>query len=354
MRNGIIFIFLLVAPCLLAQSSTTPDWADAVRREMMYPVSSYYTGFSVGHLENGEALDHVSLRLKNTARAELVSSIVVTVNQVTERYMENQQRNQSVQTIDIFRSGAMTESCIKDIPGMTVDSWYNTKTGDVMAFAYVKTADLLRKLSKRITINTTKIDMELSAVSDLVANGNKSEAKQQLSSLTQLFVDIENDQKVMLAIDGTLEDDDIALSEVNNLRKQHQQWQNELKNGIAIYLSCQADLFGTNYTTLINTIKGELSQMGVSFVTSPEQSDWAIYVETKSREYNAPTIGGYTTYFSYIDATVAIDKTATGQRIYEDAISEKGGHTHNYTEAARDGYKQITPKLTALIKQYIK
>lgn len=354
MRSGIILILLFFTELLFAQSSPAPDWTDANRREMMYPASTYYTGLAVAHLEKGESVEAVFARLKNSARAELVSSIVVTVNQTTERYLENQQYNQSVQTTDIFRSGTITESGIKDVPCMNIDTWHNAKTDDVMAFAYVKTVDLLRKLSKRITVNVTKVELELEMVSDRVANGNKNEAKQQLISINALFSDIENDQKVMLAIDGTLEEEDIALSEVNELRKQYQQWQNELKNGINIYLNCQADLLGTNYPTLTNAIKGDLSTWGVSFVATPDQADWAIYVDAKAREYNAPSMGSYTTYFVYVDASIAIDKIATHQRIYEDALSQKGGHMKNYTEAARDGYKQITPNLTAVINQYIK
>lgn len=354
MRSGIILILLFFTELLFAQSSPAPDWTDANRREMMYPASTYYTGLAVAHLEKGESVEAVFARLKNSARAELVFSIVVTVNQTTERYLENQQYNQSVQTTDIFRSGTITESGIKDVPCMNIDTWHNAKTDDVMAFAYVKTVDLLRKLSKRITVNVTKVELELEMVSDRVANGNKNEAKQQLISINALFSDIENDQKVMLAIDGTLEEEDIALSEVNELRKQYQQWQNELKNGINIYLNCQADLLGTNYPTLTNAIKGDLSTLGVSFVATPDQADWAIYVDAKAREYNAPSMGSYTTYFVYVDASIAIDKIATHQRIYEDALSQKGGHMKNYTEAARDGYKQITPNLTAVINQYIK
>lgn len=354
MRNGIVLILLLFAQLLVAQSSPAPDWTDTHRREMMYPASTYYTGFAFAHLEKGESVEATLDRLKNSARAELVSSIVVTVNQTTTRFLENKQGNQSVQTTDVFRSGTITESGIKDIPGMSIDTWHNAKTGDVMAFAYVKAADLLRKLGKRITVNTTKIEMELATVSNMVANGNKSEAKQQLTTINTLFSDIENDQKVMLSIDAALEDEEIALLEVNELRKQYQQWQNELKNGIAVYLVCQADLFGQKFPTLENTLKGELSKLGCSFVSSSEVADWAIYVTANTREYNTSTIGEYTTYFSYVDATIAIDKIALNQRIYEDAISQKGGHMRDYTEAARDGYKQITPKLAELLDKYIK
>lgn len=353
MRQGVILFLLCVAQLLVAQSSPAPDWTDAHRREMVYPASTYYTGFSFAHLEKGESVEATSARLKNSARAELVSSIVVTVNQTTERYLENQQRNQSVQTTDIFRSGTITESGIKDVPGMNIDTWHNTKTGDVMAFAYVKTADLLRKLGKRITVNTTKIEMELATVYDMVANGNKSEAKQQLTTINTLFSDIENDQKVMLAIDGTLEDEDIALSEVNNLRKQYQQWQNELKNGINVYLDCQAVTLTGNYPTLAKGVKGELNPLGCSFLNDAEGADWVITVSATAREYNTQTWGKVISYVAFVDASLSIHKTTTNQIVYEDQISVKGSHTLNYDEAVRAAYKDLIPQLGEIITNQI-
>lgn len=353
MRHGIIIILLFAAQLLVAQSSTAPDWVDTQRREMMYPASTYYTGFAFAHLEKGESVENTFNRLKNSARAELISSIVVTVNQTTERYLENQQYNQSVRTTDIFRSGTITESGIKDIPGMNIDTWHNTKTGDVMAFAYIKTADLLRKLGKRITVNTTKIEMELETVSDMVANGNKSEAKQQLSTIATLFSDIENDQKVMLSIDATLEDEDIALSEVNELRKQYLQWQNDLKNGIAIYIVCQASTLTGIYPSLTKSIKGELTPLGCSFLNDAIGADWVITVSATAREYNTQKWGNATTYFAFVDATLHIQKTVTNQTVYEDVVTVKGSHTLSYDEAVRAAYKDLIPQLGEIIKNQI-
>ena len=51
---------------------------------------------------------------------------------------------------------------------------------------------------------------------------------------------------------------------------------------------------------------------------------------------------------------ISIDKGSTGQRVYEDAISEKGGHTHNYEQAARQAYQDLSPKLSAIIQEQIR
>ena len=125
------------------------------------------------------------------------------------------------------------------------------------------------------------------------------------------------------------------------------------KNGINIYLSCKALMFGQNYNALKSEIQGELSQMGCTFMPGATNADWEIYITCIAREYNTVEIGGMKQYFVYVDANIIIEKTATGQRIYENAISEKGGHTHNYEQAARQAYRDISPKISVILKEQI-
>lgn len=73
---------------------------------------------------------------------------------------------------------------------------------------------------------------------------------------------------------------------------------------------------------------------------SEASADWAITIKASSRQYNTMDFGSSVNYFSYVDAEIAVEKVVTNQRIYEDMLTEKGGHTHNFTEAARDAYKK--------------
>ena len=86
---------------------------------------------------------------------------------------------------------------------------------------------------------------------------------------------------------------------------------------------------------------------------SVEQADWKINLNANAREYNKVDLGGAANYFVYVDVQLAIDKLANGKRIYEDAISEKGGHTMNYEQAARQAYKDISPKISEILKKQI-
>ena len=128
----------------------------------------------------------------------------------------------------------------------------------------------------------------------------------------------------------------------------------ELEHGITYCVVCTADNFGSNYTKLQNELKGELSKLGCSFVDDAENADYVIRVEASAREYNKMTTAGGSAYFSYVDAAVAIDKNATGQRIFEDEISVKGSHTIGFEEAGRDGYKKVGKEISNLLKENIK
>lgn len=128
----------------------------------------------------------------------------------------------------------------------------------------------------------------------------------------------------------------------------------DLEYGTTYCVVCNADNFGKCYPKLQNEIKGELSASGCNFVDDPNQADYVIYIDAASREYNQVSNPGGNAYFSYVDASIAIDKKATGQRIFEDEISVKGSHTLSYDEAGRDGFRKISKEISEMLKENIK
>lgn len=347
-----ILFFLTVLPLLgWAQQ---PVWYDLSSRNANFPRSEWFIGFAERTIGN-ESVETATAKVSNAARVDAIASIQVQVqNTTTDRATTNQVISEDgmMETIYEQLDSHTRTSIDANIPGLKVETYRHGK--EIAAFAYVKRRDLQRQLDKSITVALTKLESNLDNVTEMVAQGQKMEARKRLEPLAKNFAEIERDQKLLAVVDAYADAESLQLSESKTLQQRYIKMMAELKNGIKIYLNCKADMLGTNYPTLANTIKGDLSKLGATFVSSPDQADWAIVVNANARQYNAPTIGGYTTYYVYIDASVTIDKVATNQRIYEDALSEKGGHTKNYTEAARDGYKQITPRLTAVINPYIK
>ena len=354
MRSILLLVALCVSTLAMAEKPTVPDWMDPMRREAFYPVEKYYTGFASVTVTNGEDKAAIYERVQQNARVAAISSIQVSVEQTVERYIKNTQAKDSATTLDIMTSYAQSHTGIKEIPGLKVEVWENPKTGDISAFAWVNIYDLSKRLTRRIIANVAKTDVELQAIESLVQRGDKIQAINELSNLQTMLDNIENDQRIMLSIDPTITDEDLAIEDYSRLKERCLTLTSELKNGINIYLVCDAMLFGTNYHTLKGELQSELSKMGCAFNSGNENSDWAIYITAIAREYNMVEMGGMKQYYVYVDANIIVEKTATGQRIYENSISEKGSHTLNYEQAARQAYHAISPKISNILNEQIK
>ncbi len=353
MKNQLIILLSALSLTAVAQQ---PNWYSDSDREANYPKWQYFVGFAEGQRQSGESIEAAMSRMKNAARVEAVSTIRVHVQNTTV----NQALSQTLRTMEgTFRqsarefSSATTTSVDMEIPGLQVEAWRNPKTGEIAAFAYVKKSTFIRQLEKKITVGLTKIETSLDQIDQLIATGQKMQARELAQKTLPQFYEIDETQKILAAVDENADEETLQLQETRTLQHRLTGIIAQLKNGINIYLDCKADLFGINYSALKGEIQRALSPMGCTFVRSASEADWAIYVTTAAREYNKNDFGGGSTYYAYVDANIAIDKQTTGQRIYEDAISEKGGHTHNFEQAARQAYKDISPKISKIIKEQI-
>ena len=211
-------------------------------------------------------------------------------------------------------------------------------------------AKLARQLTRSIPMELGKIEGTMPQINILIKKGEKAQARMMVEEALQQIAKIEGDQKTLALLDESADDEILMTAEVAEAKRYLTDKANKLRNAIGIYITCDAKLFDTEYPTFLKELQGELSQLGVSFVDSVEQADWKIAIKATTREYNKTGNG---TYFAYADAQLTIDKIANSKRIYEDAISEKGGHTHNYDKAAREAYKYLVPRISAIIKEQI-
>ena len=354
MRKIFIFLILFLSSVVMAEKVVAPDWMDAVSRDILYPAEKYYTGFASATIQNGEDKEVVYARVQQNAQIAAVSSIQVTVEQTIERFMQNAQTHGEASSADIMTSYAQTHTGLKDIPGLKTKLWENPKTHEVSAFAWIKISDLTNRLMRRIAANTAKLELELKNIETLVSKGDKMQAKNNLTELQTLLDDIENDQRIMLSIDPSVRDEDLSMEDTKRLKEHFRTLNADLKNGLNIYLVCTADLFGEPYPALQEELLGTLSPLGITIVDTAEQSDWSIAVTASAREYNATTFGNVTNYSADVHAQIIINKTVTSQRIYENRITVQGAHTHNYEQAARQAYKDISPQISQIIQKQLK
>lgn len=350
-----LFIILLSALSLttLAQQ---PAWYNDAQRLADYPAGKYFTGFSEGSRQGNERPEVTRKRIEDLARAEAAATIRVHVENTTDingmsKTLETMEGT-FYRSIEEF-SSRTTTTVSMEVLGLQVESWQNPSTGTIAAFAWVKKTKLIKLLEQTITVNLTKIGTALDQIDQLVASGQKMQARDIALKTMPLFGEVDAAQKLLAAVDEDADDESLQLQLTRTLQHRLTAVVAQLKNGINIYLNCTANMFGSNYDDLSSAIQGDLSPLGCSFVSSASQADWAITVTAPARQYNKADFGEYSSYFAYVDATVIITKTATGQCIHKSVISEKGGHTMNYEQAAREAYRTIVPKISALIKQQI-
>lgn len=342
---------------IAAFAQLPPTWCDHDLRRLDYPDSEYFTGYAEGAPMTNERPEIATQRLKDAARVEAVSTIRVHIkNNTTNNALSQTLRSNEGtfrQSMREFTSSTTTSVDIQ-IPGLQIEAWRDPQTGSIYAFAYVKKSTLIRQLEKQITIALTKVEMSLDQIDQLIATGQKLQARSAAEKALPLFAEVDEAQKLLVAVDSDATEETLMLSETRTLQQRLMAMVAQLKNALTICLKADAKIFSSTYPALQEELKGALSQLGCNFVTDPSTADWVIDIAAQAREYNTMTMGNVNTYFVYVDATVSITKTATGQRVYENIFTEKGGHTHNYHQAAREAYRYLTPKLHTAIESQVK
>ncbi len=350
-------LFCWAMTTIAAFAQMPPAWTDHDLRHIDYPDSEYFTGYAEGAPTGGERQEVATQRLKDAARVEALSTIHIHVkNNTTNNALSQTLRSNEGtfrQSMREFTSSTTTSVDMK-IPGLQIEAWRDPQTGIISAFAYVKKSTLIRQLEKQITIALTKVEMSLDQVDQLIATGQKLQARSAAEKALPYFAEVDEAQKLLVAVDSDATEETLMLSETRQLQQRLMAMVAQLKNALTICLKADAKIFSTAYPALQEELKGALSPLGCNFVTDPSTADWVIDISATAREYNKVATGNINTYFAYVDATISITKTATGQRMYENMFTEKGGHTHNYQQAARDAYKYLTPKICQVVREQVK
>ena len=209
-----------------------------------------------------------------------------------------------------------------------------------------------RQLAQQITTEVDVVDATLPQINILIKKGEKGQAKTMIEKTLRQIETIEADYKRLAQMNDAENADVPPLAQLQETKRYLTNKANQLRY-TNVYVRCEAKLFDGEYTALMDDIQSALSENNVSFVDSANVSDWTITITAKAREYNKADFGGMSTYFAYVDAKTVIIKTATGKRLQENSVSEKGGSPFGFQQAAQEAYKAIVPKIGAIIKEQI-
>lgn len=208
------------------------------------------------------------------------------------------------------------------------------------------------QLAQQIIEKNDAIDATLPQINILIKKGEKGQAKVLIEKTLQQAEQIEKDRQRLTQM-GESDDAEVpSLAQLQETKRYLTNKANQLRY-TAVYITCAANLFGEDYMSFCEEINGALTDFDVSFVEDEESAEWVVSVIVKAREHTKNEQNGMTTYFAYADADVFVVKTATGKRVCQKRISEKGGHFRGYNYAAQEAYKFLVSKISAIIKEQI-
>lgn len=325
----ILIFFSLIVVCLLSMAQNYPsEWKK-------YTSDAYYHDIESADTKQA-ALDR--------ANSNLARQIQVRVSEVSKMGKKALNGQSSV-----YYESNKTLSTNVDMNLAESKSHYDDATGKHYVIVYINKSEACSFYEKEINMLIQNIDNAIAIADNYISTGFKQKARPELQKALQLF---DNAAKPFfwLNVFG-LEEYRLQryLSVIHEKERIVKQRLADLEYGTTYCVVCDADLFGQRYPKLANEVKGELSAQGCNFVDDAASADYVIRINASAREYN--TFNG--AYFIYVDAKVSVDKTATSQRIFEDEISVKGGHTLGYKEAGRDGYKKVSKDITKMLKENI-
>ena len=298
-----------------------PSWCNNEWRTNNYPRELYLQGFIVGEQQAGESIEQTYQRLKETAQAEALQNIITISNK------------------------------IKDIAHLSVESWHNPKTNEVFAFAWVKKEDLVRTLKKQIISHITRAEMAIEEAESWMKEGEKGATNKAIAKAIEQLQQVEEQQQVVQNVDATINMEEIAFAESNALKQRVTALQQQLKNGVDVYIGGDVTIFDKTYPTFINQIKQQISPMGCTFTTKEAEADWVIRLQGTTQEYNTLQ---KTTYSAFVVmADVAIEIAKKGQIIYSGNVSQKGVHTINTEQAAKEAYSEASKAIASQINEII-
>ena len=343
MSRKILLVFLLVILSFCDVNAQYPsEWNMYMAHGYLYDIQS--------EKKDAYTSDSEFIRgLVDLARTNIAKQIQIKIedNAIIEKLSRNGRSNVDYYSITSFATDV-------DINLLETKSYFNYNENKMYVIAFINKSEALRFYKRQVDVIFNNVEKSLSITETYEETGFKTKAKNEIDKAESELSKLDNPIFYLTVFDCPEYELQDILRKYSELEQLVKRKISDLEYGTNIYVDCTADMFGQTYFNLQKELKAKLSDMGCNFTDDKDSADWAIIVHANSRQYNTVDFGNSVNYFSYVDAEITLEKVVTNQRIYEDMLTEKGDHTHNYNEAARSAYKKITPKIIDLITKNIK
>lgn len=331
MRHFGLLILLLCSSIVIAEQ---PNWYSESQRATNFPKGQYFTGIAYGEVHANEDEGSARERVKATARVDALSTIYIHVQNETNSHL----RDESFESIDAwseeitetFESRTQTKVNIENIPGLQADAYIKPNSNEVIAFAYIEKHTLCRQMRKLITVGLTRIETILESTELLITNGQKLQAREALYKARSLFNEVEQAQRILIAVDSHADEEDLQLNDSKQLSKRYINLSSELQNSINICFIFTAEFFERTYCPLKDEVVRELSKKGCTFVDNDAKADWILKLKVRAEQEEWRNNAKEDFVTIDVSGTIYNVKKQSSHEIYErerdSAFKDNGGY----------------------------
>lgn len=334
----VIYLALLfVGFNLQAQTDCPDEWQE-------FTNENYFSSIQQGDNEDFKAEDVFFDGLYKSASKRLLKTISVSVHN-TKALQNNLLDENSI--LEYFEKSAQRSDF--GLKLIEKKQNYNSYSNDGCLILYIEKAKARDLYSTEIAKSHEKISNLLQSADKHIASSKLDSARFALEACVPEMLKNSNDIFLLYVFGEKVEN-------IEKLQASYLQKRNELKEKfsvigpkVTVAIECYAELFGTQYWNLQESIKDWLSAHGYGFSSDKAKADWVLTVKTTSRKYNSMSNGSQTTYFSFVEGDLSLQNAKAAVNRSE-KVSIKGSFTKSYEKAAEAGYDELGLKIMAILE----
>lgn len=312
---------------LVVGGQEKPIWLDNDFRQMKYPENKYFTGFAYGETAVGKSLNDVVQTIKTEAQADLSKKIRVHITSRSQSEIATTSTNGRYSESEHFSNRSETESNV-DVTGINIETYHDTRTRMVYAFAYVNRTELSTYHKSSLAMNLAQAEGLLQTAQQLETSGEKTKSREQCELAKTLLAKIRTAQEILTATDSC---GDWHQARIEMLHNRLTQMLSQLAQAVYMYMECTESNFSKPTTVLVNRLRSMLSGKGCSFTENSEQVDFRINIEATTRYHNEDR--GFVT--CYADVSISLFDVRKSKTVFQDEFSQKGVSTSRETAGRR-------------------
>lgn len=337
-----LLVLLTFAIVANAQKECPEEW-------QAYTTDKYFSSLQPGENEEIKPEADFLSGLEKNAVNRLLKSVKVAVHNLVALQTLSVDEDAVVKYLEEYGYSATVGSSF-----IEKKNFYNNYTHHGCVIVYIEKSVASKYYCDAISNAQNRVADSLKVAKSHIDAGRSDKARLALEAVVPDLTDNTN-ALFLLKVFGCEQET------IDNLREKQVEVLNEVKDVYAkigpklmVAVDYSADVFGKPYWTIQESIKDWLALHGIGYSTDKASADWVVVIRSSSRKYNTMSNGTQTTYYSFVDADVTLQKKSEAKPAYDNKLSIKGSFLKSYDEAAYAAYKDLEPKLIKILEDNIK